>query len=233
MCRGKKCCSPKIICLAIGVVIVVLLFFWNMIDANSSEVSRANHFTAISGWVSFLGTLLVGVIAIIQTKIYDKKTTETNNTTQALTKQIKDYLWKLNLPKLVISQDEDIIETRQRGPFSYQCFEGMLYKNNTDSIVFNLCKETEHRLVGCEQLYFEDIECKVTNSSENFINSISILEFCKQEHGKEMWYNTNLREFFQGEMGPHDSRKIIFRIFNCERMKPGYFDISLNIRFTL
>jgi len=62
-------------------LLVIFLFIWNIMDAKSCDPLCASYFTAISGWVSFLGTLLVGVIAIIQTSIYDRKTTETNSNT--------------------------------------------------------------------------------------------------------------------------------------------------------
>lgn len=209
------------------------LFIWNLVSANISSSPETNRFTALGGWVSFLGTLLVGIIAIIQTSIYDRKSTETNNSTAQLTAQIKDYVWKLNLPILVINKEMDVIEYRQSVELPHKALESFIHKGESNCIIFYLCKESDNRLMDCQSFYYKDIECTITNTSNNIISNIEILEFQKREKNQDISYPINIRRYTQGYLNPQDSKQVIFRIFSCKKANNTFNDNTLMLSFTL
>lgn len=221
--------------ISISIVISVVLFFfvWNILDADSHDSLRANHFTAISGWVSFLGTLLVGVIAIIQTSVYDRKTTETNNYTAQLTNQIKEIIWIFSQPVLEINRAMDIIEYKQSEELSSIALESCLYKDESNYIMFFLSKESYNNLKDCPTFFYRDIECTITNTSDKVINSIRILEFKKREKTQDISYPINLRDYTQGYLKPHDSMQVKFRIFSHKKASMTSNDKILMLNFAL
>ena len=247
--------------LVIIVIVATPFFLWNLFSANISSNPETNRFTVLSGWVSFLGTLLVGVIAIVQTEIYSRKTSETNDKTSQLTKSIadtniqiaqlsksiaqsndktvqlteliKDYIWKLNLPVLEISSTDSIINFYQNKGFPNEELPGNIYKTEPNCIIFNLCKESDNRFKDCQLIYSEKIECTIVNKSNNDINSISIIDFKKRENSKQSSYPIDLSGFSQGHLGSHMSSKLIFKIYSSEKIYDSYYDDFLELIFTL
>ncbi|MEA5001605.1 MAG: hypothetical protein VB017_06955 [Endomicrobiaceae bacterium] len=94
----------KIFIIAVIIFIIIVGLLWNIYSAYISG-DNANIYTAISGWVSGLATIILGIIALVQNFIF-KNTNEKNAIKYDLSNklnQLKDAMEKVNI---IIDADE-------------------------------------------------------------------------------------------------------------------------------
>lgn len=75
--KGNKKNYKNIILIIVAILIISTLFIVNIIYACKPD-ANSNLLTAISGWVGFIATAIVGIITLYQNKVYSKRALEQN-----------------------------------------------------------------------------------------------------------------------------------------------------------
>ena len=95
--------------LIIGIIISCLFFIANILLATLFPACGANIFTAISGWVSGIATLIVGLIAYLQNYYFSKSSTKNN-----LINQITAYMSEFQIGYINYVRVDRIIDMSYR-----------------------------------------------------------------------------------------------------------------------
>ncbi len=147
--KQKKKKFLKVYCLKILflflITLVVVLAIINIFMAYKFEGEYSNVFTAISGWVSFLATFIIGLIAYMQNKKYKKENDD-------FIKEQKELSWKNNYVDLC------------RRFFTQLCEHGQLYsKYYPQKLERMFLKNLEEKCFYDYELMVSDFESIITH----------------------------------------------------------------------
>lgn len=102
--------NKKVVVIACVIISSIVLFAINIYLAYKSPERNTNVYTAISGWVGFLATATIGVITILQSADYSRKSKKNSEETsksiiemQRLVNSINDSIWRSNIPVITLS----------------------------------------------------------------------------------------------------------------------------------